>query len=97
MAYLVDKSPTFVLENIYNDKPDVFVKTFHYTDKEYDKAYLDSPEKAYGQRYQFLSKARAEILQNLNARGIDYLSYDEFVAQGLYENYKAIPRDAVRK
>lgn len=92
MAYLVDKSPNFVLENIYNERPDMFIKTFHYTDVDYEKAYLQDNAKGYGYRFQFLDKARAEILQNLNARGVNYLSYDEFVKQGLYENYKSVPR-----
>ena len=92
IAYLIDKTPSFVLENIYNENPDVFRKTFKYRDKEITKMYLYSPNRAYGERFKFLDTAKAEILQTLNSRNIPYASYDEFVEQGLYENYKAVSR-----
>lgn len=92
LAYLVDKSPGFILENIYNETPDVFVKTFHYTDKDYETAYLQDTSKGYGYRYKFLDSAKAQILQALNTRNIDYMSYDEFVASKEYENYPIVDR-----
>ena len=92
LAYLVDKSPGFILENIYNESPDVFVKTFHYTDKDYETAYLQDTSKGYGYRYKFLDSAKAQILQALNTRNIDYMSYDEFVASKEYENYPIVDR-----
>ena len=98
MAYLVDQAPDFILENIYNEKPEAFTKIFHYTDKDISKLYITSgPARSYGERYRFLDSAKAQILQSLNARNINYMSYEEFVKSGSYSNYKAHSRDVVRR
>ena len=76
-----------ILENIYNNKRTAFSKVFNYN--AYNQSLTES-EKAHnvGSVMMFLEKVEAETKQALGARGIDYLSYDEFVNSGEYKKFQ---------
>lgn len=87
IAYLVSLAPENVLENIYNNKRSAFTKVFNYS--AYNQSLSSSEEQRnIGSVIQFLEKIEAETKQALGARGIEYLSYNEFVSSGEYNKFK---------
>ena len=87
IAYLVSLAPLNILDNIYNNKRTAFSKVFNYN--AFNQSLTES-EKAHnvGSVMMFLEKVEAETKQALGARGIEYLSYDEFVNSGEYKKFQ---------